>query len=343
MKYVKMLATKQNKLTIHMLLLIITFFIKKEKYILKIFCFSLVRKMVFMNFIRLLRFLPTKEKEQIEKVIDTLRIGGRSEKTITNYVFAILRFLKYFKDKDISKLKENDIIEYIKNNYLNNNCAGNTYNMNICAIKYFYSINFNKDFNNKLLPRTKLIKKLPSTLDKEMFIKILNEENNLRHKCWLLLAYCSGLRTEEVASVRIKDINTKEHKLKVLGKRKKERFTLLPDITIKYLRLYYRHQYLRIFDEKTNKTGYLFEGNQGAKHISSSTVTNYFTAIKKKYNLDENISFHSLRHSFASNFIKAGGDLFVLKSMLGHTSLNTTSIYIHMGRDFNNLKGVKYE
>ena len=52
---------------------------------------------------------------------------------------------------------------------------------------------------------------------------------------------------------------------------------------------------------------------------------------------------HSLRHSFASNFIKNGGDPFVLKSMLGHTSLNTTNIYIHMGRDFNNLKGVNYE
>ena len=69
----------------------------------------------------------------------------------------------------------------------------------------------------------------------------------------------------------------------------------------------------------------------------------FYKGVKEKYNLDENISFHSLRHSFASNFIKNGGDPFVLKSMLGHTSLNTTNIYIHMGRDFNNLKGVNYE
>ena len=55
------------------------------------------------------------------------------------------------------------------------------------------------------------------------------------------------------------------------------------------------------------------------------------------------MTFHSLRHAFATNFIKNGGDPFVLKSMLGHSSLNTTSIYVHMGRDFNNLKGVNYE
>lgn len=214
--------------------------------------------------------------------------------------------------------------------------------MNICAIKYFYSVNFNKEFNSKLLPHTKVTKRLPSVIDKETFIKILNGEKNLKHKCWLLLAYCSGLR-EEVASIRIKDINAKEHKLKVLGKRKKERLTFLADITIKYLRLYYKNYYYDMYSTRKNKTGYLFEGSQGAEHISSSTVVNYFIELKLKYNLDENFTFHSLRHSFASNFIKAGGDTFVLKSMLGHTSLNTTNIYIHMGRDFNNLKGVKYE
>lgn len=89
-----------------------------------------------------------------------------------------------------------------------------------------------------MLPHAKLTKKLPTTIDKKTFLKILNEEQNLKHKCWLLLGYCSGLRIEEVASVKIKDINSKEHELKVLGKRKKERLTILPDITIKYLRLF---------------------------------------------------------------------------------------------------------
>ena len=291
-----------------------------------------------MYYKRLMRFMPNERKEQLQKVIDTLRIGGRSEKTISNYVHAINRFFEYFKNEDISKFDEDNILEYIKQNYLRKSCAGSTYNLNICAIKYFYSVNFNKEFNRKLLPHTKIVKKIPTTIDKDLFIKIFNEEQNLKHKCWLLLAYCSGLRAEEVASIQIKDINSKEHKLKVLGKRKKERYTILPDITIKYLRLYYMSSYHR----KYYNSGYLFEGYK-YQYISSKTIVNYFTAIKEKYNLNENISFHSLRHSFASNFIKNGGDPFVLKSMLGHTSLNTTNIYIHMGRDFNNLKGVNYE
>ena len=296
-----------------------------------------------MNLRKFLRLMPMNKREKIQKVIDILTMGGRSKKTIDNYVCAISRFLDYFEGKDISKLNESDVIEYIKNNYLNKQCAANTYNMNISAIKYFYSVNYNKELNNKLLPHAKLAKKLPTIIEKETFITILNEEKNLKHKCWLLLGYCSGLRIEEVVRVKIKDINSKEHELKILGKRKKERFTVLPDITIKYLRLYYKDTYRKEFFHKENSTGYLFEGNQGSEHINVNTVTNYFSEIKRKYKLDNDITFHSLRHSFATNFIKAGGDPFTLKSMLGHSSLNTTSIYIHMGRDFNNLKGVNYE
>ena len=295
-----------------------------------------------MYYKRAMIFMPNERKEQIQKVIDTLRIGGRSEKTILNYTHAINRFLEYFQDTQIEQLTEHDILEYIKINYLNKKRAANTYNMNICAIKYFYSVNFNKEFNSKLLPHSKLAKKIPTTIDKETFDKIFYGEKSLKHKCWLLLAYCSGLRAEEIANVRMKDINADEHQLKVLGKRKKERYTFLPEITVRYLRMYYKSYYCQPYNPRTNRTGYLFEGYK-YKALTSKTVVNYFTGIKKKYNLDEDISFHSLRHSFATNFIKSGGDPFVLKSMLGHSSLNTTSIYIHMGRDFNNLKGVNYD
>ena len=84
-----------------------------------------------MYYKRLMRFMPNERKKQLQKVIDTLRMGARSEKTISNYVHAIDRFFKYFQNKDISKLNESDIIEYIRKAYLSKNCSTNTYNMNI--------------------------------------------------------------------------------------------------------------------------------------------------------------------------------------------------------------------
>ena len=283
--------------------------------------------------------LPYQRKKQLQKVIDILKIGGRSQHTIDNYECAITRFLLFFANETISKLTEDDILKYMKKEYLRKHCSGNTYNLNLSAINFFYSVNFNKKFNRKLLPKTKLVKKLPTTIEKNVFINILKNEKSLKHQCWLLLAYSSGLRANEVASIRIEDIISKEHKLRVLGKRKKERYTVLTDTTIMFLRNYYK----KYFAGSKIKSGYLFKGIKNSNHINTTTITNYFTSLKKKYKLNDNISFHSLRHSFASNFIKNGGDQFILKSMLGHTSLNTTSIYIHTGKDFNNLKGIDYE
>lgn len=300
-----------------------------------------------MSFSKKNFIMSDERKKQVQKVVDTLSLRKSSKRTIDNYVSSINRFLQFFHDKDIANLNEDDILYYIKQKYLKRNCSANTYNLNICAIKYFYSINFNKKFNENLLPHAKLEKKLPMTIDIEVFNKILNEEKILKHKCWLLLAYCSGLRVEEIACVQIENINSKEHTLKVLGKRKKERYTVLPDIVIKYLRLYYQQEnFIKIGKkcyQRQNISKYLFEGTGNSEHVNPKTLINYFSSIKIKYNLDERISFHSLRHSFATNFIKNGGDPFTLKSMLGHASFNTTSIYIHTGRDFNNLKGVNYE
>ena len=173
-------------------------------------------------------------------------------------------------------------------------------------------------------------------MTKSTFINIVNNEKILKHKCWLLLTFCSGLRVEEVATVRIENIYSNEHKLKVLGKGNKERYTILPDIVIKFLRLYY------LSKNMTEKNGYLFKGTNNNEHISSVTIVNYFCAIKKLYNLDINITFHCLRHSFATYYLMNGGDIFMLKSMMGHKALISTSIYIHLAQDFNNIKGIKY-
>lgn len=279
-----------------------------------------------------------KNKEKwIEKIRQTLEIGGRSKRTFENYKSHLKRFLNYYGlDTNIKNLNENDILDYIRINYINKELSGETYNMAIKAIKFFYSICFNKELKKNLLPNHKLRKRLPNIIKKEDFIKIINDDKNLKHKCWLILAFCSGLRVEEIATLKIENINSKEHKLKVLGKGNKERYTILPDITIKFLRMYYKRKRI------TRKSGYLFVGISNHDILNPKTIINYFTKIKKEYNLDNNLTFHCLRHSFATYYLMNGGNLLTLKSMLGHKSLNSTTIYLHLSQNFNDLEGIKY-
>ncbi len=278
------------------------------------------------------------QKIWINKIQQNLSLRGRSDNTFKNYKSVLLRFFNYYNSSiDIESLKEEDIIKFLNDEYLKPNKCKNSYNLCICSIRLFYLVCFNKMLNRVLLPTCKLVKKLPTTIPYNTFAKIVNEEHILKHKCWLLLAFFCGLRVSEVAKVKVEDINVKKHKLKVLGKGNKERFTILPDIVIKALRAYCIKNNIR--------NGYIFKGTNEKEVMNANTIINYFTVIKDLYKLDDNISFHSLRHSFATNYLKDGGNLLQLQYMLGHKSLSTTVIYIHLAfgnSDFGEFNGVKY-
>lgn len=278
------------------------------------------------------------KKVWLKKCEETLRMGGRSEVTIKNYRYAIIRFLNRYDEKtNISKLTTDDIIKYFKKDFIDKGLSAATYNVNLAAVRFFYLICFERSISKVLLPNSKLRKRFPKIVTKELFLKIINNEDNLEHKCWLLLSFCCGLRISEVATIKIEDIYSKEHKLRVLGKGNKERFTILPDIVIKFLRLFYQKK------RYTHKKGYLFIGQNVNNHICERTIGNYFSSLKKEYNLPPEITEHSLRHSFATYFLMNGGDLLVLKTMMGHKSLNSTSIYVHLSQNFNNIKGIKHD
>lgn len=275
------------------------------------------------------------QKIWIEKIHENLLLRGRSKQTYLNYKCALNRFFKYYNSNvRINKLKEEDIIIYLRKRIIDKNMCTDTYNLNVAAIRLLYLVCFNVSLNKLLIPNCKNRKRLPTILPKDDFITIFNNENNIKHKCWLILAFCSGLRVHEIAKLKIEDLSSKECKIKVLGKGNKERYTILPNISIKILALYCKKYNI--------KSGYLFPGTSNKEHLNSKSIINYFTTLKSNYNLNNNISFHSLRHSFATYYLSNGGSLLTLQSMLGHSNLNTTTIYLHLSRNFNELEGIKY-
>ena len=279
-----------------------------------------------------------KNKEKwVEKVKYTLELGGKSDKTFSNYKSHISRFLNYYNETtEINKLSEDDIVDYFRKYYIDLNRCSASLNVGICSVRFLYSVCFNRKLNKDLLPSTKLSKKMPTIIPKQLFLKIFNEETCIKYKCWLILAFCSGLRVDEVATLRIENIYPNEHKLKILGKRNKERYTILPNIVTKFLRLYCKENHI------IDKQGYLFISHNKQSHINSKSIINYFSDLKVVYGLDKNISFHTLRHSFATYYLMNGGNIITLKSMLGHSHLDTTNRYLHIAQNFNNLEGINY-
>lgn len=271
----------------------------------------------------------------LNKIENTMKIGGRSKRTFNNYKSHIKRFLNYYDEStNIKELNEDNILSYLKEKYLDLNRSEDTLNLAECSITYLFSICFDKTLNKKKLPCCKIKKRMPSIILKDDFIEIFNFDDNLKHKCWLLLAFCSGLRVSEIASLKVENLSSKNHRIHIQNaKGKKDRYTILPDVSIKFLGLYCK--------ENNIKFGYLFPGYNNS-FMNEKSIINYFSTIKKEFNLGSNITFHSLRHSFATFFLSNGGSLLALQSMLGHSNLNTTTIYLHLSQNFNELEGIKY-
>ena len=274
--------------------------------------------------------------DDLQKVKDLLKIRGCSDRTTTNYLSCINRFKNYYeaKEVDLKNLKEQDILEYLKVNCINIGFSAATINVNRAAIKYYYLVNFNIDMNKTLLPSCKVKSRFPKLITKQQVIQIVNNESNLKHKLWIILGYGSGLRISEVATLKVSNILSSEHKMRVVGKGNKERYVPLPNITLKLLRIYY----IKNKDKITKD--YLFPGiyeKTKQSHINSFTIKEAFQKIKLNNQLDSSFTFHTLRHSYATEFIKNGGDIWELKSILGHSSINSTMIYLHMAEDFKNV------
>lgn len=278
----------------------------------------------------------TNQEKWLQKINDTLLIGGRSKRTFDNYKSQLNKLFNYYDENThIDKLNEDNLLDYFKINYINKNYSSDTLNLAICSVRFLFSICFDTELNKKKLPSSKLRKRMPSIIPKHMFIKIFNNENSLKHKCWLILAFCSGLRVSEITKLKIEHLSSKERKILIENsKGNKDRFTIMPNIVIKVLNLYCKQNNI--------KFGYIFHGTNNNETMNSKSIINYFSSIKKYYNLNKNISFHSLRHSFATYYLQSGGSLLTLQSMLGHTNLNTTTIYLHLSHNFNELEDNRY-
>ena len=187
------------------------------------------------------------------------------------------------------------------------------------------------------IDRPRIERKLPDTLSPDEINDIINSvdlsnPHGERNRTILETLYSCGLRVSELINLKCSKLFLEDGFLIVTGKGNKERAVPLNNILIKYLKNYIRlirsHQ-----DIETGHEDFVFLNNRG-KQLTRMMI---FTIVKKhteKSGIKKNISPHTFRHSFASHLLKGGADLRAIQTMLGHESISTTEIYMHIDRDF---------
>lgn len=267
----------------------------------------------------------------LEELSESLRIRRYSEATKKRYDTVVKSYLYYeqTKGKKLRELTEDDVIEYLNLLTEVKGYKASSYNNVNAILKYFLEVVLGKEIAYRKLPNAKVGFRRKIVVTKEELKRIFSFAKNTRDKCFLLLAFGSGLRVSEIASLRIENIDSKNMKIKQIGKGDRERITVLPEETLFYLRRYCKEKKI------TKESNYIFLNKQGRK-LATSTVSYRIKELSDKSGVKK--SAHKLRGGFATEMLRSGVDVMIVQELLGHTSPETTSKYAEMVRLEDKIK-----
>lgn len=264
-----------------------------------------------------------------EEYLQKLELKRYSPNTAKTYISMFEKFINHYSKYKLIELTEKDIREYIHKLVLDN--KSNTYlNQMINSIKFYYESVMGMPNRFYSIERPIKEHKLPKVISKEEVKSLINNTNNIKHKCIISLLYSAGLRRSELINLKIENIDSKRMLINIKNtKGNKERYTLLSKTVLKDLRLYFL---------KWRPKEYLFEGKYGGKYSTSSVLTIVKRAAKKA-KIIKTITPHMLRHSFATHLLEAGTDIRYIQTILGHNSIKTTEIYTQVAiKNINIIK-----
>jgi integrase/recombinase XerD len=265
---------------------------------------------------------------------------GLSQNTIDNYTLDIEKLVSFLNDNQLQDspitISEETLQQFIYT--LSRQINARSQARIISGLKSFFHYlifeNYRKDFPLELIETPRLGRKLPDTLSVEEIDKIiqtidLSKDEGERNRAMLETLYGCGLRVSELVELKISDLYFDEGFIKVTGKGNKQRFVPISPTTQKYITIY---KGIRV--HSVIKKGYedtLFLNRRGAK-LTRAMVFTIIKNLAKQINLQKSISPHTFRHSFATHLLENGADLRAIQLMLGHESITTTEVYVHLDR-----------
>lgn len=196
--------------------------------------------------------------------------------------------------------------------------------LDVAALRYFFREILDDEGLAGKIPYPKAEKSLPSFLSRSELLKLFGACKNPKHRVILRLVYSAGLRRSELIQLKLEDIDTQDGKSRIRinkGKGLKDRYTVLSHKVLEELREYFIACRPKV---------YLFNGQKKGEPMSKGLLRHLMVKAKKNSGIQKDFCLHSLRHSFATHCIEDGMPLTTLQSLMGHSTLQTTMIYLHV-------------
>ena len=253
-------------------------------------------------------------------MIRELKLQRKAEKTIEAYVHAVSA-LAWYHHRSPDQLSIEQIRHYLHYLIAERKLSFSSCNQQLAGIRFFYEQVLRWPKLDLRVP-AKRSRRLPEVYSRAQVKRLLQTPDNLKHRAVLMTAYGTGMRVGELTRIQPEDIQSERQLIRVRqGKGKKDRYSLASASLIEELRAYWRAY---------RPQRWLFENRTGTGPLPTGTAQRIFYRAKRKSGITTGRGIHTLRHCFATHLLEAGVDLPTIQRLLGHATLSTTTMYLHV-------------
>ncbi len=262
-----------------------------------------------------------------QRMLDDMRIRNFALNTQEQYIISVAAFAKYF-GKSPDQLDCEDIRTYQLHLLKDKGLSPSSLNVTVCALRFLYRVTLGRNWDIHTIPYARKPKKLPIVLSRDEVARFIDVIRNLKYRTVIMTTYSAGLRVSEVTRLKITDIDSHRMCIRVeQGKGQKDRYVILSKRTARLLR---RRIHLRQYWEDYRPSHWLFMDRRRMDHLPISTVHAVCKQTRIDSGIQKEVTPHTFRHSFGTHLLEAGTDLRTIQILMGHRSLSTTAIYLHV-------------
>lgn len=258
------------------------------------------------------------------EMISLRNLTDHTLKSYCTYIRAYLSYLSTVISKNPEDATWDDLRGFIRWLQKTRGLSDRTINACISQLRFFTMYVLHKSWDSTQLPLRKFDTYLPFVPTKQEVFTLIDSFEDIKPKAMTALMYSSGLRIGEVCRMQYEDVSRKQMTIHIpKSKSRSDRYAILSENALEILTRYWY--------ESGKPTGYLFPKQRNTdKPIDTFYLSRHIHLQEKALGWDKRITCHSLRHAFGTHLYEAGADLLTIKELLGHKSLASTMIYIHL-------------
>jgi len=261
-----------------------------------------------------------------KRMIEDLHIRQYSASTVRNYVASVAEFALHF-GRSPELLGPEEIREYQRHLVEERHAAYATLCMKVAALRFVYNVTLGKKLDMQVIPYPRRMRTQPEVLSPQEVSRLLTAVGCLKHRAALMTAYGGGLRVSEVLSLQPSDIDSERMVMRVRqGKGRQDRLVMLPERLLQTLREYW------MAERGTGRPSpWLFPSPvDPSRPLSAKMLERAIHRAARRAGIEKHVTPHTLRHSFATHILEAGGNIRAVQGLLGHRSLSSTERYTHV-------------